>query len=108
VTAQLYRLTDAERALLDDLLDVHQDSVGPVREQLCARIRNELRCGKVDQDDQAAHALIRMMWLYPNYRVDSRGPTGCILDALKRIAPDVAAELENEDAADVCMRRWPE
>ncbi len=56
----------------------------------------------------AAEALVRALWLYPHYRLDSRGPLGCIVDALKEIAPDVAAELGEHDASDVYAKHWPD
>lgn len=59
--------------------------------------------------DRAAEALVRMLWLYPNYRVDSRGPSGLILDALNEIAPDVAKEIrEGAEPRAIVQRRWPE
>lgn len=42
--------------------------------------------------DRAAERLVSAMYLYPNYRVDSRGPRGCIADALEIISPEVLAE----------------
>lgn len=108
MTTKLYRFTDDEQKLLVSVMGNYEDE-NPYFVRACQRILAELeRGGTVEQDDEAAHALVSMMWLYPNYRVDSRGPIGKIMDALRRIAPDVYAELENEDAADVCMRRWPE
>lgn len=57
--------------------------------------------------DKAAEALVRAMYLYPNYRVDSRGPRGCIEDALAIIAFDVLAEARDcGDWGEVYTRRW--
>jgi hypothetical protein len=57
--------------------------------------------------DKAAEALVKAFWLYSGYTVGSRGPSGCILDALDEIAPDVAKEIRNGDEAhDVYQRRW--
>lgn len=50
----------------------------------------------------AAKALVTALYLYPHYRVDSRGPRGCILDALAVIAPDVCSRLrDGEDPESV-------
>jgi len=49
----------------------------------------------------AAQDLLRCLWLYPNYRVDSRGPYGLILDAIEKLDPEVAKKLrEGEDPGD--------
>jgi len=56
--------------------------------------------------DRAARKLITALYLYPGHRVDSRGPAGCIVDALEEIAPEVAAELREGDAREVYQRRW--
>jgi hypothetical protein len=46
------------------------------------------------------------MWLYPNYRVDARGPSGCIMDALAAIAPKIHRRLAaGEEPRDV-YKRW--
>lgn len=39
--------------------------------------------------------LLRMMWLYPNYRVDSRGPSGCLMEAIELLDPPTAERLRN-------------
>lgn len=58
--------------------------------------------------DKIAELMVRALYLYPHYRVDARGPRGCIWDVLTTIAPDVATEIENSDAATVYGRRWSE
>lgn len=61
------------------------------------------------RDDKLAELLVRMLWLYPGYRVDSRGPAGCIMDALDIVAPDVAAEIRDSvDVHQVYAPRWGE
>ncbi len=56
--------------------------------------------------DKAAERLVFALHIYPGYRVDSRGPTGCIMDALDAIAPEVAAEVREGSACAVHDRRW--
>lgn len=42
---------------------------------------------------QIAEALVRALYLYPHCRVDSRGPSGIIVDVLRMIAPKIALAL---------------
>lgn len=68
---------------------------------------------EVDESDpgpaeRAARKLVTALYLYPGHRVDSRGPAGCIMDALDEIAPEIAAEVRVLDAAEVFLRRWSE
>lgn len=58
--------------------------------------------------DRAAEHLVFALHIYPGYRVDSRGPTGCIMDALEAIAPEIAAEIREHGADEVYRRRWSE
>jgi hypothetical protein len=59
--------------------------------------------------DRAARRLVTIFHLYSGHTVDSRGPAGCIMDALDEIAPEVAAEIrEGAEASEICQRRWPE
>jgi len=58
--------------------------------------------------DEAAERLVFALHIYPNYRVDSRGPAGCIMRALEAIAPAVAAELREHGADEVYARHWTE
>lgn len=58
--------------------------------------------------DKAAECLVRALWIYAGHKIDSRGPLGCIMDALRAIAPEVAAEICATDAWAVYKRRWPE
>lgn len=41
--------------------------------------------------------LVACLYLYPNYRVDSRGPYGLILDAIEDLDPEVAKRLKEGD-----------
>jgi len=58
--------------------------------------------------DRAAERLVFALHVYSGYRIDSRGPLGCILDALEAIAPEVAAEVRAGSACAVHDRRWPD
>lgn len=50
----------------------------------------------------AAEKLIKILWLYPNYRVDSRCPMGLLVDAIDALAPDLAERLRaGEDPSDL-------
>ena len=56
---------------------------------------------------EIAHALTLAMHLYAGHKIDSRGPTGCIYDALRRVAPAVAADLnETLDYSATYARFW--
>ena len=46
---------------------------------------------------QAAQKLLFALAIYPGYKVESRGPTGCILDALCILDPEAAAKIMNGD-----------
>ncbi len=62
-----------------------------------------------DARNRAAERLVFALRIYPNYRVDSRGPLGCIYDALEVLAPDVVERLRNgEDVGDVHESMWPD
>jgi chromosome segregation ATPase len=61
-----------------------------------------------DRDDKLAELLVRMLWLYPGYTVKTRGPSGCIMDALDIVAPEVAAEIRSGDVEvdDTYAKHW--
>jgi hypothetical protein len=62
-----------------------------------------------DRCDRAAEALVRALRLYDGYTVGSRGPSGCIIDALEAIAPDVAREIrDGAEPSEIYARRWSE
>lgn len=50
--------------------------------------------------DRAAERLVFALHIYRGYKVDSRGPAGCIMEALDRIAPGISASIRKigEDA----------
>lgn len=58
--------------------------------------------------DKAAERLVFALHIYGGYTITSRGPLGCIMDALEAIAPEVAAEIREHDADEVYKRRWSE
>lgn len=59
--------------------------------------------------DRAAERLVFALHIYGGYTINSRGPLGCIMDALDAIAPEVAAEIrESDDADEVYESRWGE
>lgn len=58
--------------------------------------------------DKAAEHLVFALYIYGGYIINSRGPLGCIMDAIKAIAPEVHAELLESDASEVHNRRWSE
>lgn len=56
----------------------------------------------------AVRDLLHIMWLYPNYRVDGRGPWGGLVDALDELMPGVAARIrEGEDVGDILGKDFP-
>lgn len=56
-----------------------------------------------ERDQEITLALIKCFYLYPNYRVDSRGPSGLILSVLDRTSPQMAKRIrDGEDSADLC------
>jgi hypothetical protein len=64
---------------------------------------------RIDEEiDKAVENLVLAMHIYPNYRLDSRGPTGCIADAIEAIAPEIIAEVRATDWNEVYGRRWAE
>lgn len=58
--------------------------------------------------DRAAERLVFALHIYAGYKINSRGPLGCIMDAREAIAPEVAAEVREHDADEVYRRRWEE
>ena len=84
-----------------------------IEQMVRAIVRDELAKAKPepgpDDASRLAELLVRMLWLYPNYRVDSRGPAGCIVDALEIVAPDIAAQLKDGvSVRDIYQPRWGE
>jgi len=58
--------------------------------------------------DDTAHELIQCFWLYRGYKVDSRGPGGCIMRALAMLHPEAHAMIaDGEDEGEVLRRFWP-
>jgi len=53
-----------------------------------------------------AEKLVRCVYLYGGYDVNSRGPQGCILDALEAIAPDIAKQVREDGWDDVYRKHW--
>jgi hypothetical protein len=75
----------------------------PLAEEL---LETRARIAKLDR---AAEALVKALYLYGGYSVTSRGPAGCIMDALDIVAPDVASALrDGAEASDVYQERWSE
>lgn len=48
----------------------------------------------------AVQALVRAMWLYQGYRVDSRGPVGCLIEAIEKLEPETARKIRDGEAGD--------
>lgn len=65
---------------------------------------------RVEHDrDYVAEKLMLAFHLYGGYKVNSRGPSGLLLDAIGRVRPDVSAALrESGDAGDVYERFFGE
>ena len=53
-----------------------------------------------------AEKLVRCMYLYGGYNVNSRGPSGCIMDALDAIAPDIAKQVRDDGVDAVYQKHW--
>lgn len=56
--------------------------------------------------DAAVEQLVFALHIYPNHRLANRGPTGCIMKAIKKLAPDVAKEIVETSASAVYGERW--
>lgn len=56
----------------------------------------------VSDHHRAAQAILRCFYLYNHYRVDSRGPSGLLLDALEVLDPAAAQRFrDGTDAGDL-------
>lgn len=64
--------------------------------------------GERDKAVDAAERLVFMLHIYGGYTVNSRGPAGCIMDALRAIAPDIADDVAKNGADAVYDVRWAE
>ncbi len=62
----------------------------------------EPSAGSVSQEDahNAVQALVRAVWLYAGYNVGSRGPIGCLIEAIELLEPRTAAKIRSGDAGD--------
>jgi hypothetical protein len=49
-------------------------------------------------DNEIVEKLVFAFHVYPNYRVDSRGPAGLLMDIIKDLRPDVAEVIVEESA----------
>lgn len=58
--------------------------------------------------DRVVQKLLTALWLYPNYRVDSRGPSGLIFDIIEDLRPDIAQEMGDEALDAILERHFPE
>lgn len=73
-------------------------------EKLTKRVR--VLEGEREKASDAAERLVRCLHLYGGYNVNSRGPLGCIMDALAIIAPDIHDDITKTDADAVYALRW--
>lgn len=72
-------------------LPIHPEAVG-------VKVYSGARVSQPDAVREAAERLLTLLYLYPNYRVDSRGPSGLVVDALDVLAPDLADRLREGEA----------
>ena len=49
--------------------------------------------------DLIVEKLVQCFWLYGHYPVDSRGPSGLLMDVVKALRPDVAHVIRDEGVA---------
>jgi len=88
---------------------LHPVDITAIAEAVARRLAPQPPMPVSDLDrDVAAERLVFALYIYPNYRVDARGPLGCIMDALRAIAPEVAAEICESSPDEVHQRRWPD
>lgn len=80
-------------------LDMHTTPSGmvhrPLVEALLFRLAQEIEMLR----SAVAEAMLRAFYLYNGYSVGSRHVSGCLLDALDAVAPELAAEIR--DGADM-------
>lgn len=53
--------------------------------------------GHVPDPHAAVQKLLFAMKIYPGYSVESRGPSGCIIDAIAELEPDTAKKIQDGD-----------
>ncbi len=71
--------------------------------EMCDDCTGAVEPGHVCEDDEdevpathrAVQSLLFAMRIYPGYKVESRGPSGCILDAIEVLEPEVAAKIRD-------------
>ncbi len=70
----------------------------------------EVGSGQREQASLAAQKILHAMWLYPNYRLDSRGNLGFMMDAIELLRPDIALAIrqDNLDWHEALKRFFPE
>lgn len=61
---------------------------------------------RAEEIKDAAERLVRCLYLYGGYTVDSRGPQGCIMEALEIIAPGIYDDVKQNDARTVYQKHW--
>jgi len=59
-------------------------------------------------DDEIVEKLVFCFHIYPNYRVDSRGPSGLLMDIIENLRPDVAEVIREVDADEAYSKFFSE
>lgn len=95
--------------LLDTRIDGQRIFLADQVESLVMEMAQEI-CALTESADRAAERLLFCMHIYRGYRVgESRGPNGCLFDAIEATRPDIAAELrEGLDEHDAYAKYFDE
>lgn len=59
-------------------------------------------------DDEIVEKLVFCFHIYPNYRVDSRGPAGLLMDIIEDLRPDIAQVIRDESADEAYSKFFSE
>jgi len=59
-------------------------------------------------DDEIVEKLVFCFHIYPNYRVNSRGPSGLLMDIIENLRPDVAEVIREVDADEAYSKFFSE
>lgn len=86
-----------------------QADISSLRSQLLV-IESKLDDVTRSQDpnaQEAVRSLLTMMYLYKGYETHSRGPQGCVYDAIKTLDPAVGEYLQEHDWDATYKRFYP-
>lgn len=93
----------AERSTAIFAADEARDQIADLERQLHSAIER----GR-EEANVVAERLVFALHIYGGYNINSRGPGGCLFDAIKAVAPSIAQDLSELGADATYAKHWDE